>query len=502
MIVMKPSSFKGRGGLFRRFFFRRAAALAAAALFFLPAAARASLPASVATALHAAGIPAANVAVVVRDAGTGRLALSHNASVPLNPASVMKLVTTYAGLDLLGPAYRWKTEIYTAGARTGDTLRGQLVLKGFGDPRLTLEDFWRVLLEARERGLRDLEGDLVLDGSYFARSEPFDSGRFDDKPLRPYNVGPDALLLNFKSVNFQFVPLAQSGAVRVIAEPHPPSLTVVNALRLAPGACGEEWTDALGARFEPEPVAQGTGRGQVRALFAGTYPESCGEKDWNVALFSHRAYVAGVFGLLWGQLGGTWHGDYHEGVLPEGAQLLLRHESPPLAEIIRDINKFSNNLMARQLFLTLGAESAGPPAREAEARQAVLGWLAKRRIAAPGLVIDNGSGLSRTARISADTLARLLLAAYADPLMPEFIASLPLAAVDGTMKKRMNGESIAGEAHVKTGSLADVRAIAGYVPDRKGRLQAVVMIVNDPGAARAQPALEALLRWTYDRRAD
>ena len=242
MIVMNPNSFKGQGAPIRRFARQRALALAAATLFCLPAAARSSLPPGVADALRAANIASSSVAVVVRDAGTGRLALAHNAAMPLKPASVMKLVTTYAGLELLGPAYRWKTEIYAAGTRTGDTLRGQLVLKGYGDPRLTLQDFWRMLLELRGRGLRRLEGDLVLDHSYFAPGEPYDPARFDDKPLRPYNVGPDALLLNFKSVHFRFVPQAASGTVQVIAEPHPDSLQVVNLLRLAPGACGEDWT--------------------------------------------------------------------------------------------------------------------------------------------------------------------------------------------------------------------------------------------------------------------
>src|SRR5579859_4543564 len=204
MIAANWVDFKGPGGLFRRLVvgpaLPRALAFAAAALFCHPATGGESLPTGVVAALRTAEIPPSSVSVVVRDAATGRLALGHNAAAAMNPASVMKLVTTYAGLDLLGPAYRWKTEVYAAGTRIGNTLRGELVLKGYGDPKLTFEDFWRMLLDLRGRGLRRIEGDLVLDRSYFAEREPYDTARFDDKPLRPYNVGPDALLLNFKSV--------------------------------------------------------------------------------------------------------------------------------------------------------------------------------------------------------------------------------------------------------------------------------------------------------------
>ncbi len=461
-----------------------------------PAHGRGTLPPEVDRALRAAGIPAASVAVVVQPVGAPRPTLSLNADAPMNPASVMKLVTTYAALELLGPAYRWKTEVYAAGTQTDGILRGHLILKGYGDPRLTLEDFWRMLLNLRERGLRELRGDLMLDHSWF-ESEPYDPGSFDGEPLRPYNVGPDALLLNFKSVRFQFLPDPEHGTVRVIAEPRPPSLDVVSALRLAQGPCGD-WEDRLGAQFDPVP-GSAAGPERMRALFTGSYALSCGEQERNFAPFSHRDYVAGVFRQLWEQLGGSWEGAVHDGMLPEGARLLLTHESPPLGEIVRDINKFSNNVMARQLYLTLAAESAGPPARPEAAREAVRALLAREGLPAPELVIDNGAGLSREARISARSLAALLQLAFASPVMPEFVASLPVAAVDGTLRKYLHDNAVAGQAHVKTGSLSDARAIAGYVHDRSGRRQVVVMIVNHDRAREAQPAMDALLDWCYQR---
>ena len=461
-----------------------------------PVNARENLPPEVRRALQSAGIPVSSVSVVVQPVGARRPALSLNADVARNPASVMKLVTTYAALELLGPAYRWKTEVYASGTLQDGVLSGELILKGYGNPHLTFEDFWRMLLGLRERGLRELRGDLVLDGSWFEPG-PYDPAAFDGKPFRPYNVGPDALLLNFNSVRFEFLPDAERGAVQVIAEPHPPALEVESALRLGAGPCGD-WEDQLGERFDPV-AGNVDGVARLRALFGGSYALSCGDKKRNFALFAHRDYVAGVFRQLWEQLGGSWTGSAREGTLPEGARLVLTHESPPLGEIVRYMNKFSNNVMARQVYLTLAAESAGPPARPEAAHAAVAALLARQGLAAPELVMDNGSGLSRDGRISAGTLAKLLQAAFASPVMPEFVSSLPIAGLDGTLRKYMKDDPVAGRAHVKTGSLSDARAIAGYVDDRAGQRQIVVMIVNHEHAREAQTAMEALLRWCYER---
>lgn len=457
-----------------------------------PVGAQDSLPAPVERALNEARIPAASVAIVVQGVRAPQAALSVNAGTPMEPASVMKLVTSFAALESLGPAYRWKTEAYAEGELRRGVLHGNLVLKGYGDPDLTLEQFWLMLRSLRARGLRDVRGDLVLDRSYFVPRR-HDPARFDDEPLRPYNVGPDALLLNFKSVRFDFLPEPERRAVRVVAEPHPAGLRIVNALRLVHGGCGD-WRGRLGADFG-DAGEQG---GPVRALFTGAFAARCGEKSWHVALFSHARYVAGVFSELWRELGGSWEGALREGSVSAGARLLATHESPPLADVVRDMNKFSNNVMARQMYLTLGAESAGPPATPAAASAAVRAALAKAGLEFPELVIDNGSGLSRLARISAHSLAELLLTAYHSPDMAELISSLPIVAVDGTMKERMRGEPAAGFAHIKTGTLDGVRSVAGYVLDRHGERHVVVMLVNDPNAPAAEPAVEALLNWVFE----
>jgi D-alanyl-D-alanine carboxypeptidase/D-alanyl-D-alanine-endopeptidase (penicillin-binding protein 4) len=456
----------------------------------LRAHAQAPFPLPVAQALAAARIPAAAAAAIVQEVGAPRPLLSVNPASPMNPASVMKLVTTYAALELLGPAYRWKTEAYTTAPVREGALEGDLVLKGYGDPKLDLEAFWILLRALRGKGLRDIRGDLVLDRGHFERA-PGDAARFDGDAFRPYNVLPDALLVNYKSLRFAFAPEPERGTVRLYVEPRPPALDVVNALKLTEGACpeGSAFRELLQTTFEPA---------RQRAIFAGRYPASCGEKDLNVALLEPNDHVAGTLRQLWAEMGGTWNGAAREGPVPPGAPLLHAMDSAALAEIVRDANKFSNNVMARHLYLTLGAESAGPPATSEKAATAIKAWIARKGIAAPELVLENGSGLSRIERISAGNLAALLQTAWRSAVMPEFIASLPVAAVDGTMRRRLKGEGIAGQAHIKTGLLSDARAMAGYVLDRSGRRHVVVMIVNHPGAPETQPAMDALLRWVYE----
>jgi D-alanyl-D-alanine carboxypeptidase/D-alanyl-D-alanine-endopeptidase (penicillin-binding protein 4) len=462
--------------------------------FACQATAQNALPPAVAQALAAAQIPASGIAIVVQEVGVHHETLRVNAATPMNPASVMKLLTTYAALEQLGPAYRWKTEAYASGTLQDGVLEGDLVLKGGGDPKLDLEAFWRLVRALRGKGLREIRGSLVIDRTRFERAEG-DSGRFDGDPFRPYNVLPDALLVNYKSLRFVFVAEPERAAVRIYAEPRPPALEIVNALKLSEGGCpeGSAFRELLKPSFEP--VRQ-------RVIFSGRYPASCGEKDLNVALLEPNDQVAGVLRQFWTESGGTWNnsgpGSVRDGPVPAGARLLHTLESPSLAEIVRDTNKFSNNIMARQLFLTLGAENAGEPASVQKSVAAVRSWIAAKKIAAPELVMENGSGLSRIERISAGNLAALLLAAWKSPVMPEFISSMPIAGIDGTMRRRVKGEGISGQAHIKTGLLSEVRAMAGYLLDRSGKRFVVVMIVNHANAHQAQPAMDALLRWVYE----
>jgi len=466
------------------------AALASLALAFATVA-QAQLPEPVARALVQVGIPEASASLYVHEIGAERPLLTAGAERAMNPASTIKLLTTYAGLDLLGPAYLWTTEAYAAGPLKDGVLAGDLVLRGRGDPKLTIENFWLLLRNLRGRGVREIRGDLVLDRGYFSAGE-FDPSRFDDQPTRPYNTGPDALLVNFKAVRLQFVPEPDMRAVRIVVEPPLPQVQVVNNLTLDPkSACGD-WLGRVKLESQGDATA-------ARFVFSGAYPASCGERERHFSVLGHSQYVLALFRELWRELGGTLAGTVRDGVAGADTRPVASVQSPAMSEVVRDINKYSNNVMARQLFLTLGAAGAGAPASADKSGRVIRQWLAGKGLSFPELVLENGSGLSRAERISARNLGQLLISAFRSPVMPELMASLPVAAVDGTMRKRLSGAEVAGQAHIKTGSLTGVRAIAGYVLDAAGRRMVVVLIINHTNAGNAQTVQDALLRWVYNR---
>ncbi len=453
------------------------------------------LPPAVMAALQAAQIPATSVALVVQPLESSSPLISHNAALAMNPASVMKLLTTYAALDLLGPAYTWKTTAWVDTMPVSGTLNGNLYLKGSGDPHFSIEHLTALLRQLRVRGIERIVGDIVLDRSVFDLPA-VDPGAFDDKPMRPYNVGPDGLLINFRALRFTLQP--ENGRPRLLQETPSEGLRVDNQIRTTDGACGSNWKDLLNIRLLPE------GRGQ-RLEFSGSFAALCGEKALNLSPLPADAQVAGLNRAIWRELGGSLGGQVRAGNLPGSARPLAQHESAPLADVVREINKFSNNVMARQVFLTLGNGNApempaDTPATAERARQRIVDWLALRRLHFDELVLDNGSGLSRIERISAESLNRLLIDAWQNPLMPEFIASLPIVGIDGTMKKRLNGSEVSGRAHIKTGTLDGVKTAAGYALDGQGRRYTVICLINHPRAQAGGPAIDALLTWIAQRR--
>lgn len=465
------------------------------ALFYAVSINAQTLPPAIADAFAKVKVPMENVTVLVKEVGAKDAALTFNASKPMNPASVIKLVTTYAGLELLGPTYAWKTEMLAVGDMHGGTLRGDLVLKGTGDPKLTADRFAAMVKQLRDRGLDEIQGDLILDRTFF-ENITHDETAFDGETLRAYNVGPDPLLLSFKTVRFAFAPTLDNKLVSISPDVKPAQLEIINRVKLVDGACGE-WRERIALGMQDIKPAR------IRVTFTGTFPTSCGEKVWNLSLLDHARFVGGVFASNWRNSGGKWEGAVKLLPTPSKARLIASTESPPLADVVRDINKFSNNVMARQLFLTLSSEAwvgaIKEPGNASRSSLLVKEWLAKKNILAPELVLDNGSGLSRSERISAHTLAQMLDAAWRSSVMPEFVSSMPLLGLDGTMRKRNRGESIAGQAHVKTGTLNDTRAIAGYLLDQSGRRWIVIMMVNHVNAVQTQAAQDALFAWVFTR---
>jgi D-alanyl-D-alanine carboxypeptidase/D-alanyl-D-alanine-endopeptidase (penicillin-binding protein 4) len=451
-----------------------------------------SLPESLSAVLKQQRMSAKGLSIYVREIGSPQPVLAFGADTPRNPASTMKLLTTLVALERLGPAYSWKTEAYAGASVRNGHLDGDLYLKGYGDPYLVIEHFWRFLRALRNGGLEVIQGDLVLDQDYFSPA-PADPADFDGRPLRAYNVQPNALLVNFQAVNIRFLPEPEAKRLRIVADPLPSQMDVDNRVRLTSDGC-RGWSRALGMQVRRLPL-----RDQI--IFTGSYDADCGENEIFRVVTEPAQYIHGIFKSIWSELGGRFDGGVRTGSVPADAALVHTGYSPPLSDIVRSVNKYSNNVMTRQLLLTLGAEGDAPPGTEEKGIKVVRAWLAENHLDFPELVLENGAGLSREERISARHLGELLLTAYYSPTMPEFFSSLPVLAMDGTLRRRLGDSEFAGRAHLKTGSLDDVRAQAGILLDRQGRRMVVVSLQNARHADgyAGEAVQNALLRWVYER---
>ena len=453
-------------------------------------------------ALRQARIPPGGAGIVVREINSSTPLIQLNAKQSMNPASTMKLLTTYAALELLGPAYTWRTEAYVDGKLENGVLKGNLIIKGYGNPKMNSEHLWLWLRELRNRGLRDIQGDLVLDRSAFASQET-DPADFDNDPGRAYNVPPDALLLNFNAIRLRFIP--GNGTVNVYTEPSLAGIALDNRLTVKEQRNCGAWDRNIKVQLV----------GNVIRL-QGSYPSACGEHDKPVNLLPHARYFDAVFRSLWQEMGGTLQGSTRDGSTPVSAMLLATHYSQPLSEIIRDINKFSNNVMARQLLISLSLNKEVPlintplfdllpdtlfpvistsPASFERSEIVLRNWIANKGFDFPELVLENGAGLSRKERISPHNIALLLQDMNLSPFSAEIEASLPIVGVDGTMRKRHVNGAVTAHAHLKTGSLEGVKSIAGYLQSRSGKQWILVFIINHPNAAMGQHAQDELIEW-------
>ncbi len=444
-----------------------------------------ALPAPVIATLQRAKVPVEALHVVVMEANGSQKTsalLSHQATTSINPASLSKLATTVAALDLLGPTFVWRTPVYIDGPVRDGVLQGNVYVRGSGDPRLVVERVWLLMRRLQGLGIQKIQGDIVLDRSAFDLPER-NPASFDGEPLRPYNAAPDALLVNFKSLVFQFVPDRAANVARIHIEPLLAGVQFPTTVPLSNADCSDyrsslraDWADPL------------------RIRFAGSFPATCGEKIWPVAYAVPQQFAARAIAGMWQQVGGQLVGQVRDGVVPANLQPVFSVESPALSEVIRDINKFSNNVMAQQLFLTLSLQARGTGSWDAS-REAMQAWW-KDRIGGEVPVFDNGSGLSREERISALGLARLLQFAWASPTMSELMSSLPVSGLDGTLK-RSKSQSV---AHLKTGSLRDVAGIAGYVDTANGKRLILVAVLNHANAQAARGALDLLVDWTASQK--
>ena len=460
--------------------------------------AQSALPEVVRAALSKAQIPESSFSALLLPLSGDKARLQHLADQPRAPGSTMKLLTTVAALDELGPTFRWHTQVLAPHDPAGPTLHGPLYLRGGGDPNLGWQRLQLMLRTLRAQGVRHLRGDIVLDRSYFSPARPdLNVPQFDESPDAYYNVIPDALLLESNLLDLGL----RSDARRVTAQLRTPLLGVQLRSRqtLVDGDCGD-WEDG----WQQPQVRQGRG-GTLQLTLQGTFPRHCAVRT-SSNVIERNAFFEHVTRALWRELGGSWRGHVRDGLVPPDAKLLFEQASDTLADTVKLVNKRSDNAMARTLYLTLGALNAAPAgktfANSFEAADSRLrGWMQAQGIATEGLVLDNGSGLSRSERISARQLAQVLQAGVRSLWFAEFATSLPIAGLDGTMRRRLKDTPAAMQARIKTGTLRDAVSVAGYVLDADSRDWIVVGIVNTPKGKDGRAALDALIAWAAEQKA-
>ena len=472
---------------------------AVAALFALSTLAQAQLPEPVASKMAANNIPQDALSVLVLRGDVPLV--SWLADRPMQPASTMKLVTTLVALDTLGPVFKGRTELRSTAPVIGSTLQGDLILRGGADADFSTEVLAQMLQTLRNQGIERIAGNLVLDRSLFTPART-DVGLapFDESPEAYYNVIPDALLVNKNMLQIDM--RSTSKSLQLEMQPELDGVRVVSEMTLADAPCAR-WEDGWKL---PETVKGADGR--IKLVLRGTFPKNCVQTN-SINVLDRDDYLDGLFRMKWKQLGGKFDGKTEEGIAPPDARLLAQHTARALPEVVRDTNKPSDNALARTLFLSLGALEADPvlgsrplplvPGQSTYTRadQVVRNWMRARGIDDSGFVIENGSGLSRIERISPLQMGGLLRAGLRSNWAPEFQASMPIVAVDGTMRRRLHGSPAAGRARLKTGTLRNVVAVAGYVPDAGGVQNVVVAMVNDEraGDGRGRAVVDALVDW-------
>lgn len=475
---------------------RRLAAFTLSLLAWLPAA-QAELPPPVAQRLKAGGIPEDAIGLVVLRGND--TVIAHQAERIMQPASTIKVLTTLAALEQLGPAFRGRTELRSAAPIRDGVLEGDLVLKGGADVDMDGAALQQMLQALRYQGVERIAGRLVVDRALFNPSRP-DIGvpPFDESPEAYYNVIPDALLINKNMIQLDLRSNGQR--LQPSMQPALEKVSLESNMTLVDAPCAS-WEDG----WKPPQVLREAG-GQLRIVLAGTFPKNCVQSD-SINVLDRQDYVDRLLRATWARLGGAIDGPTVEEATPAGTRLLAEHVARALPETVRDTNKISDNLLARTLYLSMGSleyddwygsralpVSAEPTAARAE--RAVRGWMRAQGIVDTGMVLENGSGLSRIEKISPLQLAQVLKAGLSSRWSPEFLSSLPIAALDGTMRRRLKDSPAALRARFKTGGLRNVTALAGYVPDGAGRQCVVVVFINHerPGA-NGRAVLDTLVDW-------
>jgi D-alanyl-D-alanine carboxypeptidase/D-alanyl-D-alanine-endopeptidase (penicillin-binding protein 4) len=436
------------------------------------------------------GIAPEHVAWVVWPVDSGEPISQHNAQQSMPMASVAKLVTSMAALDTLGPRHRWRTRVYAQGSLYGQSLHGDLVLVGGGDPRLTSAELRSWFASLQSAGLQRIQGHIVLQRGLFQLTTEDHEGTPVPAPDRPHHQWPEAFVVDEGVL--QVDGQVNGDRVEWRLSPSLDGVVIQDLTERKPGRCGS-LRRPLSVRLEEVDRP-------IRVVLAGDWAQGCTLPRLSLATPPGSRFAALAVAAAWKEAGGALDGlvvqpahSWQPPTWSPGTRPLDEFSSPPLHQWLRDMNKYSNNLMARHLMLAMSPGFPSQPARMAGARQRLQSWVRQKGLATADLQLDNGSGLSRGERARPMALARLLQRAWKGPHRQVLVNSLPVAGQDGTLSTRLT--ALRGRAFLKTGTLNDVRSLAGFVKSAGGRTHVLVAMVQDPQAPKAAVALDALVEW-------
>jgi len=455
-----------------------------------------TLPAPVARAITASGLPAKSFGLFAQEVVGERTVFALNEESPYTMASTTKIVTSLAALDLLGPYYRWRTSAYALGTLADGKLVGDLLIVGGGDAQLTSAELRDWFARMRAQGLREIDGDIVLDRYAFQLADADHAGTPVQSATEPRHVWPDAMTLDDGVLTLRVAP-ARGKRAAVTLLPALADVRIDNRVSMGRGCeAAAHWEGDVRSHED-----------QAVVVVLGSWNAACGARDIAFVPPANSGVAARALPALWSAAGGVLRGRVVSAAItpgvspiPVGAdgqplKPLSFHRSKPLPEMVRDINKLSDNVGARNLMLSLSPGFPERPATLAGAQKIVGMWLRDQGLSDGDVQVENGSGLSHTERAKPRALVQLLRKAWRADQALAFFESLPIAGIDGTLKHRMLNGRAMGQAYLKTGSLNDTRALAGYVHGASGTMYAVALMVNDADPALGRPAMDAMIEW-------
>lgn len=399
---------------------------------------------------------------------SGQAVYSRHTETPLLPASVTKLVTTAAALHYLGPEYHFKTDILYTGERDGETIVGDLVIKGGGDPKLTSEQLWYIASQIKGHGIRTITGDLIID-----------TGFFDDNLRAPawgnqntataYDANLCALSVNFNVVAVHILPgKAVNDPVIVWLEPETDYFELVNN-----GKTIKRGGNSVSA-------SRSSSANGIKVKVSGSMPLGSAEKTIFLNIPDPIAYAATTFRDFLQRMGISIHGNTVVRPTPFDVTLLYRHYSAPIATILKELNTYSNNFMAEQILKTMAAEVTQLPGSHQEGQRLVRAFLKDIGINVQEVNLVDGSGLSRNNHITTAAMTNLLTTTYNRfDIGPDFIAALKVMGAEDGFSKRFSDSPARSLVRAKTGTLSGVSNLAGYVESEAGQLFAYAIFLNN-----------------------